>query len=626
MAKDSDDTQRGDAAKGSQQRKPERLSRFGDKLLPLDDTDLTALDDGLEPEVVYVDDQGRVLQFVNPRQPQRPFPLNDLRAQSIQLARLQTAEDLLSLDVDGLHALSVFPGDRIATCSSSISPPPRTAQLVCSEGIEQRQNGDIHAERYGYIVLQGDRLSLLSPLWITPDHIHVYWLLLDPWGVKVQHDWLDGWWDNLQLKGRPDFDVSGKSAVDDVWPRAILLAQGKPALHGEDAEIEFFVKLEQDVGRLQADGSIDFYEVNFVANAMTDQPIARRKRATKGVPGEDVFGNVIPARDGKAQLLRSGEHIRLESQGGDEVFHATRDGAVRYRNDILSVTPVLSLNKGVNFETGNIAFNGEVFISGEIMSGFSVDAAGDIFVLGAVDNNTRITSKGSVTISQGVSGPKTVITAGEKIQTRFVQGAKLVAEGQIMLGSFAYHSTIRSGDTVTVARSTDDRGGSILSGVTRARRGVDAVIAGTPTWEKTELCVGLSYEQAEALEQVEDDIEKRSRHIRQLLDFFGLARIEPEKIHRMIGKANNETQKKGLTLRAKQLGLQAKNYQSLLHERDLFLSKIGPVDPNAHIRIRDRIYPGVTIRLGRHSKTMDDGKEGGVRLKLAEKRIVELMD
>ncbi len=564
-------------------------------------------------EVIFLDNENRPLEFLSPGSSQHLLPVAAIKASTACLTHLGNIESLDRVDLSDCKAICVMPGDQVARFQSQAGLDAQSPKikLSASRHFEQREDGGIYALRYGYLQLNNHLLSLASPLWINGERLKVYWLVLEQRAASCEPDWLEFWWQEHKIKKALETQ-HGVSQIEllkkeDVLAEPILLYQGRPAVDGSDGRIDLFIDVEKRVGQHNPDGTINFHEKNQTANVTAGQRLATLKKPILAVHGENVFGDMIPAQEGKNLSVKCGENVRSEVSEDSEHFYAIRDGAVRFSNNVLSVSPILYLNDGVNFETGNIDFKGSVFIKGEIMPGFTVQAEGDIIVSGSVDNNVLIKANNDVLISHGVRGPKTTVKAGRDIQVQFAQGTILAAARDVKIGSFAYHSIIRAGDSCIVSRSSELRGGSIIGGEVRAHNTIDSFFAGTPFEETTELGVGLTFQQAELIEQLQADIENNNRHVRQLLNFFGLDRIDPDEIKKKIDQAANETQKKGLILRARQLGLQAKNFQTLLKKREEFLASIEPPSDESCINIREKIYPGVLVRIGnRKIKILDE--------------------
>jgi len=112
----------------------------------------------------------------------------------------------------------------------------------------------------------------------------------------------------------------------------IRVAAGEPPKSGKDARIE--LKIGQ--GAVNKDPS---------ANNMVkpDQIVAVRIPATKGTPGRTIFGEKVPAKDGKEFDFAAGDHVTITEDGS--TFIATLYGEARVTPKNVSVTNPVKTDK-----------------------------------------------------------------------------------------------------------------------------------------------------------------------------------------------------------------------------------------------------------------------------------------
>ena len=67
---------------------------------------------------------------------------------------------------------------------------------------------------------------------------------------------------------------------------------------------------------------------------------------------------------------------------------AARSGHLEFANNAFHVRPVLEIKGDVDYGTGNIDFNGDVHIFGDVREGFDVRATGTIIINGLVEAAT----------------------------------------------------------------------------------------------------------------------------------------------------------------------------------------------------------------------------------------------
>ena len=210
---------------------------------------------------------------------------------------------------------------------------------------------------------------------------------------------------------------------------ALLIAQGKIPLKGEDGRYEYFFRTDvQKKPKVLDDGSTDYKDIEWFEVVREGQKIAYYHEAKEGIDGYDVLGNVIKGRKGAEKRVLRGKGFRVEED--KKTYTALYNGMIRLEDDELSVVNHLELDE-INMTTGNIFFDGSLHIRGNVSSGMTVKATGDIVIDGNVEVAV-IETEGSVMLKKGMnsSGLGTV-KAGKNIVSRFFDATKVVADGNI---------------------------------------------------------------------------------------------------------------------------------------------------------------------------------------------------
>ena len=465
--------------------------------------------------------------------------------------------------------------------------------------------GEFLAERYGYVVYEDTRLSVLSPIWVGDDLMQAFLLLLGS-PTQLTDAVIEEWLTELRIsKGvmgeRIQYLV--RHAADQESRGKHLIATGSSPMDGNDAHVEILVDTERTVGKEREDGSIDFREVNYSPNVQAGERVAWRSVATAGSPGWDITGRPKPARDGEDQGLQAGENIRVVEEDDQQHFYSLIDGVLKLGDEELSVAERLTINGDVSYRTGNLDFGGEIFVVGSVRSGFSVKASGGITVTESIEAGAELSSEADVTVGKGILGRKTKVAAGGTIRAQMVQEASLRARKDILLGNYAYHADLRAHGQVVVSRGKGRRGGSIMGGDTWGLMGVETHIAGAPSETPTTLVAGLSYEDANILDRLEGSISTASSHIERLLERLGLEQIDVGQIRNMI-RAAMGPKRKILAKNARQLGELAQTFQRLLESRRGLRKKVEYLHERVEVKIWDRAYGGVEARLGEHRRKL----------------------
>ncbi|MGD9202760.1 MAG: FapA family protein, partial [Chitinispirillia bacterium] len=166
----------------------------------------------------------------------------------------------------------------------------------------------------------------------------------------------------------------------------IIIAEGKEPVDGIDAEVTLNFSQESviDDFKILPDGRVDYRKQARIQVVKKGELLAYITEPEKGIEGKDVFGNTIEAKDGDIRVLYAGTNVE-KSRSGLE-FYAASDGQPVLNKNILNVFPHYHVPGDVDYSTGNIEFEGNVTIKGNVLPGFEVKATGDILVMGNIDN------------------------------------------------------------------------------------------------------------------------------------------------------------------------------------------------------------------------------------------------
>ncbi|MCC7263194.1 MAG: DUF342 domain-containing protein [Candidatus Latescibacteria bacterium] len=445
----------------------------------------------------------------------QPVATEALRQSAEELHRVLEAPTIEREALLGVRASAVVPGQVVGRLvKAQPGQPGRDVfgrQLLSTEvpplplpaaglHVDLADAGEYLAERYGYFCLVENQPTVLLPLWMSPDLMQVYWVQIDPNPQTVTAAMIGQCLADLGVvEGVLQEEIASlaEQAQHGAQPPGYyLIAQGTPAVHGEDAVVEMLVDPQQQLGREREDGSIDFSEENFAPDVRVGQLVARRILPRPGVPGKDVRGGTVPAVEGKDRSLRVGKNVGVEVENGVERFFAEIEGVIRVRGDEVSVAEVLVIKGDVGYKTGNLSFGGEIYIEGAVTAGFAVRAGGNITVSGLVEEGAEVAAGGDLAVGRGIQGRRTRIVAQASVRAPFVQEATVLARGDILLGNYAYHAQLRSGGEAIVNKGAGSRGGSLIGGQTWALKRIDAHLAGTLNGVSTVLVAGLDAEQA----------------------------------------------------------------------------------------------------------------------------------
>jgi len=274
-----------------------------------------------------------------------------------------------------------------------------------------------------------------------------------------------------------------------VFNTPYLVAEGAAPIHGVDAKVYYNFETEPDKIHIQEreDGSIDFKELNKIRNVVKGQPLASKTKPELGVSGKTVYGQYIPARDGRDIDIGIGANVALTENGMKAI--ATESGHVMLKNGKIIVDTVLLIPGSVDASTGNVNVLGSVEIRGNVEDGFSVTAQGRIGVGGYV-GRANLSAGGDIIVSRGVNGGESDafghIVAGKSIWSSFIQNAQVEAGEFVIVSSGIVNSDVVAQKKVLCKGHR----AQIVGGRIQALEEVNAVILGSAGGAETRIEVG----------------------------------------------------------------------------------------------------------------------------------------
>ena len=162
-----------------------------------------------------------------------------------------------------------------------------------------------------------------------------------------------------------------------------LVAEGIPHIHGADARVEYaFDKDYKAKPQIMEDGRVDFKNMGFVEMVHAGDLLATKIPLTKAKAGTTVTGKTIAGKNGKEIVLKLGKNVSLSSDGLRVISDV--DGTVTLEGDKITVSNLLELKKDIGVETGNISFQGQVIVNGNVTNGYAVECEGDLIINGVV--------------------------------------------------------------------------------------------------------------------------------------------------------------------------------------------------------------------------------------------------
>ena len=516
--------------------------------------------------------------------------------------------------------IAALPGDILATpaeefqaqkstldISDIFEPTVKRIRLIQGSFVAINTSGQYVAQRYGYVCIAGDTISISSPLKLSSDRLQAHWLITSIHPKNITSAMIYTWVRHHKLV------VLDESIIEVIIsnlnnqllvPDLHKIISGQQPVGGSDGEIEWLISVGKTIGREMHDGSIDFRERNYVVTVAKDQPLAIVHPPSSYIDGMDIHGNAITARKGEPAKISAGSNIVCVQKGGNIEYRATCNGVAYFEGQTLFVAEVLILEGGVNYQTGNIDFAGDVIINGSITSGFAVEAEGNIQINGSVENGCTITSGRNIKVTKSIVGKRSFVRSQGTLHSYSITEATIRAAGDIYIESYSLHARIHTSGSLFIRKGDVADGGLLVGGECLVTNQLDVFTAGSPAWVPTKIIVGVSSEQTDQLENIEDSIRSRNQQMMQLLDFFEVTHVDIDQIRMKIDKATGVA-KKTMALRAKYLANAGKSLKELFGRREHLVAQLGPAPETSSISIRENAYPNVSITMGSRKKKIE---------------------
>lgn len=399
-----------------------------------------------------------------------------------------------------------------------------------------------------------------------------------------------------------------------VFEQVVLIAEGKYKKDGVNGKVKYFFKTDISEHLKEDDkGRVDFKEINLIQQVKKGEVVAELVPPEKGADGITVTGEIVRAKDGKQTNLPAGINTEISESNPNRLI-ASIDGSVALKRKKVTVDPVVVIEGDIDFSTGNVNYNGSVVIKGDIKAGFTVQSEGDVTVNGIVEDAV-IEAKESVILKSGFIGRGTGrIKAGGDVILPFAENQHIYSGKNVIVSDALLHCTIEADEKVNVSGNKGVIGGSIF-----ARDSIEVQSAGSPTYTKTVLSVGMKRKTREKMEQFEVDLKNNKTNIEKIDKAVLL--LEKIKLLKRTLPPNKQEQYNNL-LAAKKKLLEEKN---ALAKTKKELYDVFEHLKKAVIRVRQQTYPGVSIEFGNVKKTVQE-ETAGVSFRIKDEAIIELKE
>lgn len=314
-----------------------------------------------------------------------------------------------------------------------------------------------------------------------------------------------------------------KQLLKATKPIDIIIAKALLPEHGRDARFIPLVKstiaITKDTDNNRA---IDQHEAFDFVVVEPGKPLMLREPATRGIDGLNVIGGSIKATPGKDKAYAKPLQGVELNPSDNNILQAQIKGHPVISTDGMRVDPIMTV-KAVDIHSGNIHYDGSLFVQQDIQSGYTVEVTGDIIVKGSIFEATLLAG-GNIIAGGGVhtkieeDDSTCRLSAKGDIRAKFFYQSHVCSGGDVHAREYIMQSHIQSGGSVYAG--LDGGKGAIIGGQCDANQHVHAKVLGNDAYLATKITVGANQPKHPELIPLKKKIQRRYIEQKQLDDIL----------------------------------------------------------------------------------------------------------
>jgi len=377
-----------------------------------------------------------------------------------------------------------------------------------------------------------------------------------------------------------------------------LVAKGEKPQPGTNATLElFFDGHPQPKISYDEQGHADYKEVGIIQQVKEGDLLAKKTPAMRGKSGMTVTGIEQPGFAGRDLDLTVGMGTRID-ESGLQIFAAQSGAAALHPRNEISVSDEYVVEGDVDFESGNVRFDGAVRVLGSVIGGFSVHASGDVEVRGVVEDAT-IHCGGNLHIRGGFLGRgKGVAKVCGETHIRFLENQTVICQGDVHIAEEIIFGNVVSGGEVQVRYGK----GAIIGGMVSAVKGICVKTAGNMHNQKTILIAGLDEHANMLLERttaLSGHRQNTKDIVQSALDDLVTKKYDPT-------CAMTDEESEALDVLYRHMAGIDGWADEIAAMREQVQDQLTTLENDAFVLIQQRIHPGVKITIGNRSRSIDE--------------------
>lgn len=389
----------------------------------------------------------------------------------------------------------------------------------------------------------------------------------------------------------------------ELYNEEIVVARGKEAINGSDGSFTFHFRTEKADNKpmILPDGSVDYFNNSAFEFAKEGQLLAEYTPATLGEYGYTVTGKLIIPKRGKDLPVLRGRGFAMSED--KKQYTAASSGQIEYINNKLNIINCLTINHDLDISIGNINFDGNVEIMGNIIPNMMIHATGTVKVNGYVES-ASIYAGQDVVLSKGIQGGGiSYIQAGGNVYAPFFESTTIKCEGSLN-ANHILNCEVIANDSVILS----GKRGLILGGTTRALRYIDATTSGNKAELPTKLVLGVD---ADVIKEYGETMQSISK---------GKIEISALRKNLVIFEEQSQTEHYTYKMLQKAIKMKEDDLQTLTNRLNEY-NRIIELSSAASANFMGNVYPGTTILINGETHQVKE-EQHQVTYRLRDRKII----
>lgn len=365
-----------------------------------------------------------------------------------------------------------------------------------------------------------------------------------------------------------------------IYHQLTVVARGKQPIDGTDGKFIYYFRTEMPIiPKILEDDSVDYKNMDLFEVVKQDQIVAEYVPATKGQFGFSVTGELFVPKRGKELPAYRGNGFRLSEDR--RIYTSEMNGKIAVHDGFMEITRTHVVDGDAGVNTGNIKFNGDVCVRGDVISGITIEADGSVDIWGHVENAT-IRCGGDLVIRRGMQGGRYGdICSGGAVYGSYFESTTIHTKGDFN-ANYLLNCHVYCDGMVKIS----GKRGTVIGGITQAIKGITAYTLGNDAQRVTTLMLGLNKEFLENY----SDIGRRLIQMEREICIFEQGKADYEqKLHDKLLEADVIYTKILLALNMK-----LEERDKLLQQQGAFMEAITNVG-SQEIISKGNVFPGVKI-------------------------------